>query len=751
VTIEQPPRAAAAGTPTGGRRRYAAGKGGGKGKGGGRKRGWRRFVTLKAFGLYILGMGLLGVIGIGVAYAITPVPEGNDFAQSETSIVYWADGTTELGRFNAEDRESVDLGDVPLHVQHAVVAAEDRSFYENDGFDLVGIARAGIGYIKGGGTVAGGGSTITQQYVKNYYLVQDQTLTRKFRELFISVKIDQQLDKDDILQSYLNTIWFGRSLYGVQTASRSYFGKPVSELTLEEGAGLAAILRSPHRYDPTLGPENAARFEERFRYVLDGMVDMGNLDEATAAAAVVPTVLPEAKANRYGGPNGYLLQQVRRELIAAGIPEAELDTGGLRIISTFDQKAQNAAVAAVEQERPTEGAENVHVGLTAVKPGDGAVVAMYGGPDAVSQPYDDALEAKPNAGSTVKPFTLAAALEQGISLESRYSGNSPFAVPELGPKPVNNQNDADYGEAVDLVTATERSINTAFVDLTMQMGPSKVDEMLIRSGFPEGTSDLSDRQGIRVTLGAAPVATVDMANSYATLASGGRRAQWYTVASATAPGGAVLYEGKKEIEQVIESDVVADVTYAMTQVVEGDNGSARNTAGELGRPSAGKTGTHEDLSAWYGGFTPQLAAAVSIFRTDYAADEPTMMSLDGVGDMDTFTGGRFPARIWTVFMKAALEGTEVVPFPERADVGEPVNPTPTPVETPDEEPTKPPKQPERTATPKPPKPNEPPPEPDPEPTTEPAPEPTTEPPPEPTPSETCTQGNGNGNCGGNWG
>ncbi|HEY9409802.1 MAG TPA: transglycosylase domain-containing protein [Jiangellaceae bacterium] len=677
----------AVGSP-GSRRRYAASR---KSAKKGRKRGWRKFVSFKAFGLYILGFGLLGVIGVGVAYAMTDVPEANDFAQSESTIVYWSDGTTELGRFNAENRESVGISDIPEHVQHAVVAAEDRSFYDNNGFDPVGILRAGIGYIRGGGEISGGGSTITQQYVKNYYLTQDQTAARKIEELFISVKIDQELDKDDILASYLNTIWFGRDLYGVQTASKSYFGKPVSELTLEEGAGLASILRSPHRYDPTLGPENAKRFEERFRYVLDGMVELGDIDQATADAAVLPTVLPEQKANRYGGPNGYLLQEVKDELTAAGITEAQLNTGGLRIVTTFDAKAQTAAINAVEAERPKENAENVHVGLAAIKPGDGAVVAMYGGPDAVAQPFNDAVRAKPNSGSTVKPFTLAAALEQGISLESRFAGNSPYENPELGP-PVNNQNDADYGEFIDLVTATERSINTAYVDLAMTIGADKVEDVMVRAGIPENTTDMAEKGG-RITLGIAPISTIDMADAYATIAAGGRQADWYVVKSATEPGGNVLYEGKKELDPVIDPGVAADVTYAMTQVVEGRHGSGA-TARELGRPSAGKTGTHQDLSAWYSGFTPQLAASVSLFRTDYAAEVPAMESMDGVAGMDTFTGGKFPAAIWTAFMTAALEGMEVEEFPEPAEVGDPVNPTPTPTPTPTpDDPTDPPTEP----------------------------------------------------------
>nr|WP_281352329.1 transglycosylase domain-containing protein [Phytoactinopolyspora alkaliphila] len=402
---------------------------------------------------------------------------------------------------------------------------------------------------------------------------------------------------------------------------------------------------------------------------------MGVLDAATAAAAEPPEVLPEARNNRYGGPNGYLLKQVERELLAAGVDEAQIKTGGLRVVTTFDKDAQAAAIKAVEEERPTEDADGVRIGLAAVRPGDGAVVAMYGGEDAVDQPFNDAVDGKQQAGSAFKPFTLAAALEDGISLESRYAGNSPFDPPELGP-PVNNQNDADYGEFVDLLESTERSVNTAFVDLTMQIGPSKVVDALIRAGVPENAQDLESNA--RVTLGIGKVSTVEMAEIYATLAAGGRQTDWYTVRKVTDRGGNILHEAEPDPKTVFSADIVADVTYAMTQVVDGENGTGK-AARDLDRPSAGKTGTHEELTAWYAGFTPQLATAVSFIRGE--GEEAGTKSLKGVGGQSSFPGGAYPARIWTAFMKAAMEGQDVVEFPQPAEVGEPVNPTPTPTPT----------------------------------------------------------------------
>jgi membrane peptidoglycan carboxypeptidase len=653
-------------------RRYAADKEA--------KRGWRRWFTWKKVLLAGLGLFLLGILGVGVAFAMTDVPSANDFSTSQATIVYWNDGKTELGRFSAENRESVGIEEIPEHVRQAVVAAEDRSFYENDGFDPVGIIRAGWDSLRGG-EIAGGGSTITQQYVKNYYLTHEQTITRKMKELFISVKIDQQFEKDQILQDYLNTIWFGRGTYGIQTASRAYFGKNVDDLTLEEGAAMAAILRNPGNYDPTLSEKNARRFAQRFQYVLDGMVEEGWLDRATADAAVVPEVRPERKSNTFGGPQGYLLQQVRNELEAIGIDPAEIETGGLRVTTTFDKKAQAAAVAAVKEEAPTENIENLHIGMAAVKPGDGAVVAMYGGQDAVAQSFNDAVDSIPQAGSTVKPFTLVAAFENDVSLKSRFWGNSGFEAPGLG-KPVNNESDRDYGRYVDLLYATENSINTAFVDLTMQLGPEKVMDAMMRSGLPEDAPGIVGESGVpngRITLGTASIPPVQMADMYATLAAQGKQADWYTVAEVTDPSGSERHEVEPEPEQVIEPDVTAEVTYALTQVVEDGTG---RVAQELDRPVAGKTGQAEDLGSWFSGYTPQLAASVVYFKSDYA-NGGSMLSLDGTGGESTFTGGGYPGRTWTAFMKAALEGTEVIEFPERTELGKALSPSPTAKPTPE--------------------------------------------------------------------
>ena len=294
----------------------------------------------------LAGVGFLALVAlIGIAYAATPIPQPNDLISAQTTIVYFDDGKTEIGRFGEQNRIIVPLDQVPDHVQKAVLAAEDRSFYENRGISPTGIARAFWNNLRGGSTQ--GGSTITQQYAKNAYLSQERTYTRKMKEFFIAVKLDRRDDKDSILEDYLNTIYFGRGAYGIQTAAQTYFGKDAKNLTVEEGAVLASVIRSPANYDPV---EDADRLQGRFDYVLNGMVANGWLEAGERDGMQVPE-LAEAKKPR-GGTDFYLMDTVRRELKVNGFTDQDIDLGGLRVTSTFDRRSQRAAVRAVRQERP---------------------------------------------------------------------------------------------------------------------------------------------------------------------------------------------------------------------------------------------------------------------------------------------------------------------------------------------------------------------------------------------------------------
>ncbi len=631
--------------------------------------GVRRFVPSFKQLLALTGLGVLLVFAtVSVAYARTPIPTPNDLAKAQTTIVYYDNGTTEIGRFGDQNRINVPLSQVPDHVQKAVIAAEDRSFYSNRGISPTGIARAFWNNLRGGSTQ--GGSTITQQYAKNAYLTQERTYKRKVKEFFIAVKLDHRDDKDKILQDYLNTIYFGRGAYGIQTASQAYFGKDVSDLTVAEGAVLASVIRSPAGYDPN---RHADRLQARFTYVLNGMVKEGWLSPSGRAGLTVPETV--VKKPPKGGTNYFLMTTVRKELEAKGFSDSEIDFGGFRVVTTFHRKSQRAAVRAVRRERPTEHAKGVHIGLTAVDPLTGGVVAMYGGENAGD--LNQATQARVQPGSSFKPFALAGALQDDIGLRSRFYGNSPFELPGSS-KTVNNEFDTDYGSSVDLVQATEDSINTAYVDLTTQMGPKKVVDAAVAAGIPEDTPGL-EANPVN-TLGTASVRNIDMASAYATFAARGMRTEWHVVGTVTKPNGEDRYVAHPDRTRVFPKDVMADATYAMEQVVQGGTGTA---AQALGRPAAGKTGTaalrpDTTTSAWFVGFTPQLSAAVDFYKGRGRAD------LDGVGGLSTFFGGAYPTRIWTAFMRGALDGLPTRDFPDPAFVGHTVNPAPvfTPSPTP---------------------------------------------------------------------
>ena len=350
----------------------------------------------------LLTLAVLGAGMFAVAVYILPVPQPNDVAIAETTKVMYADGKTEIGRIGSVRRTSVPLEDVPLQVQHAVLAAEDRSFYDHGGFSPEGISRALWNNLTGGSTQ--GGSTITQQYVKNAYLTQDQNVTRKANELVLAVKLETIESKDEILSNYLNTIYFGRGAYGIEAASEAYYGKPVNKMTLSEGAALAAVIQSPGNYEPELFEE---RLTERWNYVLDGMVEKGWLTPAERAKVTFPEFKKQQKGNQLAGQTGYILETVKQELVDKGWSEAEIDGGGLTITTTIKQRAQEAAVAAVENAGPTYENEGLRVGLIAVEPETRRIAAMYGGKNYLKNQLNNATQGHAQGGSTFKAFGLA--------------------------------------------------------------------------------------------------------------------------------------------------------------------------------------------------------------------------------------------------------------------------------------------------------------------------------------------------------
>ena len=609
-------------------------------------------------GIFLAGFGFIaGATLFAFAWFTVSIPDPNAYVNSQSTIIQYSNGS-EIGRVGTQNRQILPLAKIPLRLRYAVMAAEDRNFYSNRAFSPTGIARALLNNLRSGDLTGEGGSTITQQYAKTAFLSPSRTIQRKIKELVISLKLENALSKDQILENYLNTIYFGRGSYGVQTAAQQYFNRNAHQLSISQSAVIASILRSPGYYDPSLSKENAVRLENRFAYVIQGMLANKWITEAEAKDAKLPRVAPRTTSGQLSGPKGYIIDSVQKELSKLGFTQDQLLVGGYVIKTTLDQRAQQAAVDAVNKFTPAGAPENLHTALVAIRPGTGEVVAMYGGKDYVVRQLNDATQSIALAGSTFKPFALIASLEAGIPMTSMWNGDSPQTFDDLGrPYEVSNYGDEGWGQ-VDLLTATQHSINTVFVPLGMKAGMDKVVDAARRAGIPENVAMIATPS---VVLGVASPHVIDVANSYATFAAQGVYSKPYMVASVTGSNKGLLYQGKAQTQEVFSKEVMADLTYALKSVVNGGTGSA---ALALGRPAAGKTGTSQsNASAWFSAYTPQLAASVALFR-DSASE-----SLNGIGGLTSVTGGTFPAKIWTYFMKRALKDEPIMTFPAPANIG----------------------------------------------------------------------------------
>ncbi|GGM85394.1 penicillin-binding protein [Streptomyces fuscichromogenes] len=628
--------------------------------------GWRRWMPSwrQWLGAWLGSIGLTGLFLV-VAYAATDIPSNlNTYATQQDNVYFWSDGTP-MARTGWVQRQDMPLKDIPVDVRWAVLAAENESFYSDPGISMKGIARALYRTVGEGDTE--GGSTITQQYVKNVYLTQNQTVSRKFTEAMISLKLDNKMSKDQILEGYLNTSWFGRGTYGIQRAAQAYYGKDVGQLNASQAAMLASLLKGAGLYDPTLSKANHQRAVERWSWILDRMVKIGKLSPAERAKYTkFPEPIATNKVYDTGSQSDYLVelaQQYAKK--SAHISDKQFDLGGYQIYTTFDRKKETALTKAVAKARKEAKASDpkaaaaAHYGAASVTT-DGRIVAVYGGPDHRTQGYNESNATTVPAGSAFLPFVYAAGLQNGAHKErggaatavlpgTLYDGDDkvPVTTPD-GPywdrsgKKVFAKNDDDrsYGQ-ITLDKALAQSVNTPFMQLGVDAGLDKVRATAVASGL------LSESMGAQVpalSMGSSTPSAIRMASGYATFAAGGDHTEPYSVSKITRNGRRIAVDTPRPT-RAVRDDVAEDVEQALTESFRLAHPTAALTSTAAGK--AGSTyASGKDTAAWYTGTLSKVTTSVVVYRIDLNKSlEP--LPLQGVAGSGT---DNVPYSLWAQAM-----------------------------------------------------------------------------------------------------
>ncbi|MCK8676308.1 transglycosylase domain-containing protein [Streptomyces lichenis] len=679
------------------------------------KHGWRHWTpSWKLVGGLFLGFvgSLLGASVI--AYAWVDLPNMANTAKAQNNVYYWSDDSQMAATGGEINRQNLKYEDIPKAMQNAVISAENKSFWDDWGVDPKGIGRAFYNMATGGDTQ--GGSTITQQYVKNAMLDdRSQTVSRKAKELFISLKVGQKVSKEEVMAGYLNTSYYGRGAYGLQAAARTYYSKSADELDASECAFLAGLLKGSTYYDPAGAPEidpkgatpeaNTKRATERWSWILGQMVQDGSL-KATDRAKFTkfPMPKPPKKEAKLGGQIGYLVDLAKANFINSngqGITAKDLAEGGYEIHTTFDKKkvklleqsVQKVYDKHIDPEKRPDTDTHVQFGGASIDPRTGAIAAIYGGQDATKHFTNNADKTGAAVGSTFKPFVLAAAMRDGVrdpaggpeqGPESRkiidpdtaiYNGDNKLKIKNFDGSVWHDENGKEWLQAndekknygpIDLREAMVHSANSPFVQLGMDIGIKQVRQAAMDAGLREDSLIGADVPSF--SIGISDPSAIRMAGAYATFAANGKQREPYSVTKVEKLGEVVYQHDDSGARQPFSSAVASNVTDVLRDVVKEGTGT---NAAIPGRPVAGKTGTTDgNKSAWFVGYTPQLATAIDMYRLDDDASNKKRQfeEMFGTGDQPKIHGSSFPSQIFQSYMSAALKGEKVIQFPEPEDL-----------------------------------------------------------------------------------
>jgi len=704
------------------------GNGGGNGRGRGpgrpRRKGdwWRRWTWKKAIATSLLtGVGFLILLAIGVFYAYqqTPIPAASELAVGQASRVYFRDGKALVGMFGSSDRQTLQPNQIPAMVRNAMVAAEDKHFYDEGGVSPVGIIRAAIADLTSG-SVQQGGSTITQQLVRNYYtgIGTAETASRKIKEIFVAEKLASAESKAWILTNYMNTVPTGANMYGFGAAAEAYFGKPVSKLTVAQAAMIAAMPQAPSYYNPD--PKSGAGYQAlvyRWHYVLRTMVQMGTLTQAQANQQKFPA-LAKAFNNSWSGYRGYIMNAVLNELENTyHYTLGQVESGGLRIVTTFSKPMMNQLYATVAQEKLQMRLDGkalpsyAHVGAVLEAPNTGQIWAMYSGPNynakdcnKIRCEWDMALQNREQVGSSMKPYVLALARHEGMSVKtSTLDGHSPLWIPPVSQPttyasqttPANPAgwyevgNDAGDAQAngVSVVTASAESLNTAYTDLYHRVaGPDGQNMINMARDFGVNVASsasglYTQRDEVGTALGQASLTVEEQASTFATLANNGEYLSPHVILEIQQqkPGQALQTIQAKVVRRAVLTPAEdSDVDYALS-FDDKPGGTAPNAGLADGRELIAKTGTTNlSQSAFFIGAIPQFSLAIGMFTNEQgcpssivgcaaAANQESappagLQTLYGVGNLPGY-GGEWPATIWHAYAQKMFGSMPVQNFP----------------------------------------------------------------------------------------